>query len=311
MRHFSVLEDVRLHLPAASRRHLAALSNLTGLRQLIFWGTDEITSDRDLKNKAYGTLDFSGCQLLKLLAFRSMAFCLPDEQDHHGCMALALPSSLEELVIVNDMDALSGLTPRLRRDILGQPFRLAEYAPEKNLSYEDRQAFKLICTATQTPRRVLWEVDASFTLQSAEEMEAARECRLQMMADQATEHHRKQIELLAMLGLKPSRDAPFHEGEMVWYISILGHPLLRRCCVRRVAPTPRDGNDEFAYDNIYLTYLLVSPDGEEAAPTEIEADPMFIFRSQPTPSTFPGLQAIMSTCLVQAGGNDRRDAESS
>ncbi|CAE7251101.1 unnamed protein product, partial [Symbiodinium necroappetens] len=301
LRNFSVLEDVRLHLPAASRRHLAALSNLTGLRQLIFWGTDEITSDRDLKNKAYGTLDFSGCQLLKLLAFRSMAFCLPDEQDHHGCMALALPSSLEELVIVNDMDALSGLTPRLRRDILGQPFRLAEYAPEKNLSYEDRQAFKLICTATQTPRRVLWEVDASFTLQSAEEMEAARECRLQMLADQATEHHRKQIELLAMLGLKPSRDAPFHEGEMVWYISILGHPLLRRCCVRRVAPTPRDGNDEFAYDNIYLTYLLVSPDGEEAAPTEIEADPMFIFRSQPTPSTFPGYEKVGNSWQCAAG----------
>jgi len=240
-----------------------------------------------------------------------MAFCLPDEQDHHGCMALALPSSLEELVVVNDMDALSGLTPRLRRYILGQPYRLAEYAPGSNFRIEDRQAPKQISTATQTPRRVLWEVDATFTLQTPQEMEAARSCRLQMLADQATEHHRKQIGLLAMLGLKPSSDAPFHEGEMVWYISILGHPLLRRCSVRRVAPTPRDGNDEFAYDNIYLTYLLVSRDGDEAAPTEIEADPMFIFRTQPTPSMFPGLQALMSTCLLQAGGNVCRDEERS
>ena len=174
LRGFSALEDLRLQLPAASRRHLAALSNLTGLRQLIFWGTDEITSDRDLVDKAYRTLDFSGCRLLRLLAFRSMAFCLPDEQDHHGCMALALPSSLEELVVVNDMDALSGLTPRLRRYILGQPYRLAEYAPGSNFRIEDRQAPKQISTATQTPRRVLWEVDATFTLQTPQEMEAAR-----------------------------------------------------------------------------------------------------------------------------------------
>ncbi|CAE7230522.1 unnamed protein product, partial [Symbiodinium pilosum] len=176
---FKALEEVRLHLHA-SRRDLVALGGLVNLRQLVFWGTDENTTDADLVNKAFGVLDLSSCRRLRVLAFRSMSFCHPEEQDHQGCMALAFPSSLEEMVVVNDIDPLSGLTPKLRHHIRGRPIHLAEYA-RSHASCHGQERFKLICTETQMPGTPLWELDSAFCRQTPEEIEERRLSHLQLL----------------------------------------------------------------------------------------------------------------------------------
>ena len=300
---FCALEHVRLHLHA-SRKHLSSLGSLINVRQLVFWGTDENTSDADLANKAYQILDFSRCGQLKVLAFRSMAFCHPEEQDHEGCMALSLPPSLEEMVVVNDIDPLSGLTPRLRRHVSACPLRLSEYGRVPNQYSWQHRLLMPIRTETQVPETLLWEVDASFRRLEKEEIEAARSTHLQMLTEEANAHCSRQIALLTALGLKPSSDAPFYKGEKVWYIScisILESPVLRRCLVRRVSPAPRDSDDEFAYDNAYLTYLLECRDRLDrgTAPIQIEADPRFIFRARPAILKAPALR-------IQVGSKDCR-----
>ena len=223
-------------------------------------------------------------------------------------MALSVPPSLEELVVVNDIDPLSGLTPRLRRDASLGALRLVEYAPNSFGCWQQCRGSTPIYAETE-PRSLLWEVDPVFRVQTPEEIEATRLTRLQMLAEQANEYRSRQVVLLATLGLKPSPDAPFSRGEKVWYVSIFGCPRLRRCLIRRVPPAPRRNDDEFAYANVYLTYLLECRQacrGRRSASIHIEADPQCIFRARPTLLTpFPVMCELPSTCRLQAGGNLR------
>merc|ERR1712137_1502098 len=103
------------------------------------------------------------------------------------CMALQLPPSLEELVIVNDEGPLGGLSTRLRQQILTEmrSVILVEYAPNDPRWKWPSIHFERISIKARSNSIVLWEVPICFQTRSPQEMEAARTSELQGRAQMA------------------------------------------------------------------------------------------------------------------------------
>eukprot|EP00927_Polykrikos_kofoidii_P077864 TRINITY_DN74768_c0_g1_i1.p1 TRINITY_DN74768_c0_g1~~TRINITY_DN74768_c0_g1_i1.p1 ORF type:complete len:734 (-),score=91.41 TRINITY_DN74768_c0_g1_i1:135-2336(-) len=252
------LEELRLeYFRSTTSKDIDALCELPALKRLIFWG--EFDAD-----DAECTLDLSACKSLQLVAFRSLSFCLQQERRITKAIALKLPIALKELVVVNDMGPLAGMTPKLRQTLAAEHTAalFVEYAPYDGSRWPWRlSSSEETSIRTKSDNTFLWDVPGRFKSWSANEMDAFRKAEIVERVRRVEDQTREMLDRFRVIGVSPSTDGPFQAGDGVWILDDMyaTKPVRRQAVVQRAPATVcSDSDDDLAFEKrASMTYIVL------------------------------------------------------